>query len=211
MIRTNCKSWERILHSWYWTVIRSGVVYSLEARRCPDKASLSVILRWKSNRTTKIWTGPTNYYSTLGVVLVSLDDSSSIDHVPLDSTSATDIFPRSLSSTPLRDRSSHPSYSNPLLGDFLALFSGLFYALWVTLLKVRVHNESRVNMLLFLGFVGAITMALMWPLGVILHFTGVEPFEWPRSNGVWTFLAINVRLPLVPPLPVGCVELVDSY
>ena len=42
----------------------------------------------------------------------------------------------------------------PIVGDSLALLSALFYATYVTLLKVRVREESRVDMQLFFGFVG---------------------------------------------------------
>jgi drug/metabolite transporter (DMT)-like permease len=73
-------------------------------------------------------------------------------------------------------------YSKPLLGDFLALVFAVVYASYVTLLKVRIRRQSRVNMQLFFGLVGICNALFLWPLGVILHYAGVEKFELP-SNG----------------------------
>ena len=83
--------------------------------------------------------------------------------------------------------------SLPILGDFLALFSALFYALYVTLLKVRIRSESRVDMQLFFGFVGLFNVMICWPMGFILHFAGVERFELPSSTRMIMGILINVR------------------
>jgi solute carrier family 35 protein F5 len=69
-----------------------------------------------------------------------------------------------------------------ILGDFLALTSALFYALYVTLLKVRIRTESRIDMQLFFGFVGLFNILTCWLLGVFLHLTGAEPFELPTTR-----------------------------
>ena len=84
-------------------------------------------------------------------------------------------------------------YSNPILGDFLALSSAAFYAFYVTLLKVRIRQESRINMQLFFGLVGLFNILLLWPLGLVLHFTGAEPFELPSDSNAIRGLVINVR------------------
>lgn len=119
-------------------------------------------------------------------------------------SNSTALFLRStsLASVPLIDAATHPSTAYPILGDCLALLSALFYALYVTLLKVRIRNESRVDMQLFFGFVGAINLATLWPVGVILHVTGVEPFEWPSSGAVWAVIGVNVGF-LVPVLSLS--------
>jgi solute carrier family 35 protein F5 len=106
--------------------------------------------------------------SFVGVIFVSLSDSSSkpiqgIDHA-----------------------------SRPLLGDCLALLSALCYALYVTLLKVRIRMESRINMLLFFGFVGLFNLLTCWPIGVVLHLTGVEVFELPQTGKAWGAIVLNV-------------------
>lgn len=82
----------------------------------------------------------------------------------------------------------------PIVGDALALLSALFYALYVTLLKVRVRSESRIDMQLFFGFVGLFNILSCWPIGVVLHLTGVEPFQLPHASKVVTALLINVRI-----------------
>ena len=106
--------------------------------------------------------------------------------------------------------------SNPPLGDALALLSALFcesfmlhltghethpYALidafYVLLLKMRVKDESRVDMVLFLGFVGAINVVCMWPFGFILHWTGLEVWEWPSGISVWGAILGSGALTLV--------------
>ncbi|KZT41399.1 vacuolar membrane protein [Sistotremastrum suecicum HHB10207 ss-3] len=117
--------------------------------------------------------------SFCGVVLVSISDH--------DSTSGTE--PPSLSGG--RD----PTW-RPLLGDFLAILSALFYALYVTLLKVRIRSESRIDMQLFFGFVGLFNVLTCWPIGLILHFTGVETLEMPPTGRVWTGIVANMFITL---------------
>ena len=79
-----------------------------------------------------------------------------------------------------------------MLGDTLALLSALFYALYVTLLKVRIGAESRIDMQLFFGFVGLFNIVTLWPVAVILHFTGAEPFELPHTGSAVGAILANV-------------------
>ncbi|KAF9909133.1 hypothetical protein EC991_009043 [Linnemannia zychae] len=79
----------------------------------------------------------------------------------------------------------------PLFGDFLALMSALFYGCYTVLLKVKIQNESRVNMSLFFGFVGLFNLVLLWPVFGVLHWTGVEPFELPHDSRVMWMIGIN--------------------
>ena len=81
----------------------------------------------------------------------------------------------------------------PIVGDSLALLSALFYAFYVTLLKVRIRSESRIDMQLFLGFVGLFNVLFLWPIGFILHFAQIERFEWPTSPKVIVGVLISVR------------------
>jgi solute carrier family 35 protein F5 len=80
-----------------------------------------------------------------------------------------------------------------ILGDGLALISALFYALYVTLLKVKIKDESRINMQLFFGFVGLFNIILGLPLLVLFHFTKVETLELPRLYQEWIALLVNVN------------------
>ncbi|KZP31217.1 hypothetical protein FIBSPDRAFT_849710 [Athelia psychrophila] len=84
----------------------------------------------------------------------------------------------------------------PVLGDLLALFSALFYALYVILLKVRIREESRIDMQLFFGFVGLVNIICLWPMGFVLHFTGVEPFELPSTQQAITGIILNMAITL---------------
>ncbi len=110
--------------------------------------------------------------SFAGVLLVSASDSS-------ESVASDEIAPHAI------------------LGDSLALISAVFYALYVILLKVRIKSESRIDMQLFFGFVGLFNILAYWPIGILLHVTGVETLEWPSSSKAITILIINVRLNLI--------------
>lgn len=81
------------------------------------------------------------------------------------------------------------------LGDLLALTSALFYALYVTLLKVRIKSESRIDMQLFFGFVGLVNILACWPIGLLLHLAGLELFEIPPTRKAWQTILVNVSYP----------------
>lgn len=130
--------------------------------------------------------------SFLGVLLVTLaDDTPTNPNMPTPSSLLKRSPAMAISS--VADTQSHPATANPPLGDFFAILSALFYALYVTLLKYRIRDESRINMQLFFGFVGLFNVLALWPIGVILHITGIEPFELPSSTTVWVVIGINVR------------------
>lgn len=80
----------------------------------------------------------------------------------------------------------------PVLGDFLAFLSAVFYALYVVFLKVQIREESRIDMQLFFGFVGLFNIFLSWPMGVVLHLVGIERFEIPHTRNAITIIVVNV-------------------
>jgi len=125
-----------------------------------------------------------------GVILVSLSD--------LSQTAAPDGVIPVVSDAISRVRRfiHNEEYSNPLLGDLLALSSAVFYAFYVTLLKVRIRQESRINMQLFFGFVGHFNILFLWPLGLILHYTGAEPFELPSGGKAIGGILVNMLITL---------------
>ncbi|KAI8994537.1 hypothetical protein BDB01DRAFT_773104 [Pilobolus umbonatus] len=84
----------------------------------------------------------------------------------------------------------HPG-SNPIVGDILALLGALFYGWYTTLLKLKIHDEARVNMPLFFGFVGLFNVLLLWPFFFILHYSSIEPFELPTPRTVWIMILLN--------------------
>ncbi|KAK0478517.1 hypothetical protein IW261DRAFT_1565484 [Armillaria novae-zelandiae] len=108
--------------------------------------------------------------SFAGVLLVSVSDSS-------ESVASDEIIA-----------------PHAILGDTLALISAVFYALYVILLKVRIKSESRIDMQLFFGFVGLFNILAAWPIGILLHVTGVETLEWPSSSKTITILIINMAI-----------------
>lgn len=97
---------------------------------------------------------------------------------------------RDSEATPLDDIS--PLGKLAVLGDVFALLSAVFYALYVVLLKVKIKQESRVDMQLFFGFVGTFNVILLWPIGLLLHAVGVEKLEMPPSRSAWTVILVNV-------------------
>lgn len=80
----------------------------------------------------------------------------------------------------------------PVLGDFLAFLSAVFYALYVVFLKVQIREESRIDMQLFFGFVGLFNIFLSWPMGIVLHLVGMERFEIPHTRNAITIIVVNV-------------------
>jgi solute carrier family 35 protein F5 len=123
------------------------------------------------------------FISFLGVLLVSLSDSSTeVVDVPSVSARAIAMF--------ARDVAGHAP--KPLLGDMWALLSAVFYSFYVILFKVKVGSESRVNMQLFFGFVGIFNVLTCWPMGLILHFAGVERLELPVGGKEWAAVIVNV-------------------
>ncbi|CEP19559.1 hypothetical protein [Parasitella parasitica] len=79
----------------------------------------------------------------------------------------------------------------PLIGDLLALCGAIFYGCYTTLLKVKIGDESRIDMPLFFGFVGAFNVLFMWPAFPLLHFLGIETFELPFSPLLWIMVLLN--------------------
>ncbi|KAL7273115.1 hypothetical protein RUND412_004047 [Rhizina undulata] len=82
-----------------------------------------------------------------------------------------------------------------LLGDAMALLGAVAYGLYITLIKVRIKDESRVNMQMFFGFVGLFNVLALWPGIVILHHTGIETFELPHTPKVWWIVGVCAFLP----------------
>lgn len=70
----------------------------------------------------------------------------------------------------------------------------MFYALYLSLLKVRIKVESRVDMQLLFGFVGLFSILACWPMGLVLHLTNVEKFGWPDTRQEWAGVIVNVSL-----------------
>jgi solute carrier family 35, member F5 len=101
--------------------------------------------------------------SLAGIILIS-----SIDLGGADNDDSRGNFP-------------HKTQRQIAIGDIMALVSAFVYGVYVTVMKVRVGDEDRVNMPLFFGLVGCLNIILLWPLFFILHFTGIEPVRISSS------------------------------
>ncbi|KAF9229409.1 hypothetical protein BS17DRAFT_771414 [Gyrodon lividus] len=112
-----------------------------------------------------------------GVVLVSLSDSSS-------------------SQIPKPTANTQPANLLAVMGDILALLSALFYAMYLIFLKVKIKEESRIDMQLFFGYVGLFNLLLCWPVGLLLHWSGVEYFELPDTKHAVIAILINMFITL---------------
>ena len=86
----------------------------------------------------------------------------------------------------------HKSAVEVAMGDILSLGSAILYGVYSVLIKKRIRDESRIDVLLFLGFVGAINTFLLWPGMILLHVFGVESFELPPSPRVWTIIIVSL-------------------
>jgi solute carrier family 35 protein F5 len=105
--------------------------------------------------------------SLAGVVLISTVDMSG------QNDENTGSFP-------------HKTTAQIAIGDVMAFISALIYGVYVTVMKQRVGNEDKVDMPLFFGMVGVFNLLLLWPVFIILHFTGLEPVRDLRKLFNWT-------------------------
>ena len=98
------------------------------------------------------------------------------------------------------DRGTFP-YKSPgqiAVGDALAFFSALLYGVYASVMKKKLGDESRVNMLLFFGMVGLCNVVTMLPGFPILHAIGIETFQLPPTKRIWLIIVVSVR-PLSSP------------
>ena len=70
-------------------------------------------------------------------------------------------------------------------------------AFYVILLKMRIKDERRISMTLFFGFVGIFDIFCLWPLGFLLHATGVETWQMAHGLAVWVSILVNAAITFV--------------
>ncbi|ORX59661.1 hypothetical protein DM01DRAFT_1333125 [Hesseltinella vesiculosa] len=78
-----------------------------------------------------------------------------------------------------------------LVGDMLALMGALFYGAYTVLLKLRIGDESRIDIFLFFGMVGVFNTVLLWPLFGLLHWFQIESFSFPDTGNLWALILLN--------------------
>lgn len=76
------------------------------------------------------------------------------------------------------------------VGAIWAVLGSLFYAMYLVLLRRKVENEDRMDISMFFGFVGLVSLLTLWPGILILHYSGLEHLEWPSSKQ-WLLLVVN--------------------
>ncbi|CAG8575625.1 11125_t:CDS:2, partial [Paraglomus occultum] len=154
----------------YTTVASSTILASMSGFFTLCIGSLVGIERFTLTKLVAVST------SLIGIVLISSADGSDDDD-----DSDVNLF------EPAAPRSR-------ILGDFLALIGAFFYGCYTVLLKLRIKDESRVNMPLFFGFVGLFNTFILWPLFLLLDATGVEEFVLPSSTNFWIMIMVNALI-----------------
>ncbi|CAE6431229.1 unnamed protein product [Rhizoctonia solani] len=114
--------------------------------------------------------------SFAGSVLVSLADGSGVEGTVAD----------------VSRFNSDRSRPQAIFGEFLRTF----FKRYQTKHILRIGDESRINMQLFFGFVGIFNVLAFWPIGVLLHYTGVEMFEPPGSSKALYAVLLNMFITL---------------
>ena len=84
-----------------------------------------------------------------------------------------------------------------LFGIMFSIASALIFAVYVVYFR-RVAgspdgSDDRVDIVLFFGTVGAMSALFLLPLFPILHYSGLETFEWPDVTD-WKYLVITTLL-----------------
>lgn len=103
------------------------------------------------------------------------------------------------------DSNSENPASSPLVafcGNMLALAGALIYGIYTILLKLRTtikgtKRERILDTQLFFGFVGIFNAVLLWPMILLLHFTGVEQFELPSTSRTAIILLANMLITFI--------------
>ena len=121
--------------------------------------------------------------SMVGIVLVAKADisSSPSPEIPVASHSTRGFLKTTIEQTA----------GSIFAGDLMALLGAFFYGINTTLLKIRIGDESRINMQLLFGFSGLINLIVLFPGIIIFHLLGWERFELPAESKVWLLLGIN--------------------
>jgi len=91
----------------------------------------------------------------------------------------------------------HKSQAEIAIGDAMAFGSAIMYGIYTVVMKKRIGNEDRVKMPLFFGLVGLFNVVFLWPGFLILHFTGVEKFEFPPTGKIWIIVLLNSASSLI--------------
>ncbi|XP_076257926.1 solute carrier family 35 member F5 isoform X2 [Rhynchophorus ferrugineus] len=84
------------------------------------------------------------------------------------------------------------------VGAALSLLSAFFSSTYVVFLKRVIENDEKMDIPLFLGFVGLFIFIFLWPIFLFLHFSKLETFEWPTREQM-IFLILSTFMETVIP------------
>lgn len=124
--------------------------------------------------------------SFLGIALVTQSDSLQ-RHLPIKPTGHM----------PPTEPSTDLTSWQTMMGNLLAVAGAMFYGIYSTLLKIKVQDESMINMKIFFGFVGLFTLLFMWPSLIFLHYMGYEEFVIPTQPKVIVIILVNMMITFV--------------
>ena len=69
-------------------------------------------------------------------------------------------------------------------GDILAGLSAIFYGVYTVFLTYRIPDDDALKMPMFFAFVGFCNMLIGLPCLAIMHFSGLEPFNFPPNMNI---------------------------
>lgn len=92
----------------------------------------------------------------------------------------------------------HKSHKQIAIGDILAFASAVMYGIYTTVMKKRIGDESRADMMMFFGFVGLFNIITLLPGFFVLGLTGIETFELPPTRRILAIVMVFiVRLSII--------------
>ena len=91
----------------------------------------------------------------------------------------------------------HKSHKELAIGDVLALASAIMYGIYTTVMKKRIGDEGRIDMILFFGFVGLFNLVTLLPGLFVVHVLDIERFQLPPTKWITTVVLINSVTSLV--------------
>lgn len=93
-----------------------------------------------------------------------------------------------------------PTQNLEWLGNLMALASAFLYGVYTTFLKLKVgddHDNGKINMFQFFGFVGIFNLLLLWPVILLFDYLNIERFQLPPTSHVWYIVLINASSTVV--------------
>lgn len=74
--------------------------------------------------------------------------------------------------------------NSKVIGDLISVTAAICFACYlITLSKhIPIELEAKVSFINVLGFIGLFILISFWPVLVVLHFTGLETFQFPPTK-----------------------------